>query len=807
MAAPWDRYAAPAAAGEAPPAGDGPWTRYQQQQDFGTTVRRQHAPPETWSEYGLGLASNILQGGSFNTADEIEAYLRSKFQGADYDQAVAEIRRQNEAFTRRNPVTSFAAQTAGSLPLLAMGPGGAAVSRVMAGARSLPGAAGRSAGIGGGVGAAYGAGGANEGERIQGAIHGGVLGAGLGAALPPVLAGAGRAADVAARYVAPRSALGRRASEMPPGEPPVPPQGAQYAPGGQQTGAIQWIDERTGIPAPPGSPPVPPNQPALNASDRSVLHLSDEALAARGGRAEVEATLARLERENAAGGAYRYHTDSFGPDTSTLMEDLPFLARTLGAAARQNKGVGDDAARFFAGRQTGITPQGTTPQALAQRGVPTRERFAPPVRMDQSEAVLGRQFGPRTVNRPVSMGARERTMESVGRMLQIADRNYHGFAAAPDENMASIIARQSEAASADYKAAMTANAGVNLRPALERVLKKWADDPAMDVDLFRSAIRKISKQLLASDKKPVTSLETFDTAKKAIDDIIGKMRAKNTGNVAGKMGELKNELIAAVDNATGGDASLYKAARNKFAGEAESRNIMTAYRDLVKDVDPNVNFTPGREHFFSLSPEQQKLAKDGILWGFQDLTKGTDFNRSVFNRFNNASVNELISQLAPRTAEFRPETFGRFLDTEAQAAKSFQTALGGSPTAKNQQDDLVFEAMQAFGNVQQAVSLLRGSTGVLDFVGRGIQRIIERSFGFTADSARETGRMLLTADPNEKIRILRRMVEIMPADRMQRFNELMASFARYVSTTVSGPAGGAAGQSQQQPPRPQPTFL
>jgi hypothetical protein len=790
--------------------------RYQQQ-DFGTTVRRQHAPPETWQEFGVGLAGNVLQGVSLNTADEIEAFLRSKFQGADYDQAVAEIRRQNEDFTRRNPVTSFAAQTAGSVPLLATGPGGAAVSRIMSGARSLPGAAVRSAGIGAGVGAAYGAGGAREGERIQGALQGGALGAGLGAALPPVLAGASRAAETVGRYVAPRSALASRASSMTPGEPPVPPQGAQYAPGGQTTGRIQWIDERTGAPAPPGEPAVPPSQPALSASDRALLHLSDEALAASGGRAEVQTALDRLEAANAAGGAYRYQANSFGPDTSTLMEDLPFLARTLGAAGRQNKGVSDDAARFFAGRQTGITPQGTTAQALAQRGIPTKERFAPPVRMDESEAVLGRQFGPRTVNRPVSMGARESTMEHIGRMLQIADRDFHGFAAAPDENMAALIAAQKTNASGNYTTAMdwADRTGVNLRRVIEDAIRNEAAMPGMNVRLYRNALRRISREFLDDEGRGLATLREFDTAKKAVDDLIGKLHQDNLGNVGGRMTEFKNRLLTAVDDATAqtrGDAntSLYRQARNMFSSEQESRDIMTAYRDLIKGVDVDtrrLGFTPGREHFDALSRENQKLAKDGILWGFQDMTRGTDFNRSIMNRFNNPRINDLISQLAPRTPEFRPETFGRFLDMENQGRQSFQTALGGSQTAKNQQDDAVFDAMQAFGNIQQAVSLLRGSTGVLDFVGRGIQRIVERSFGFTADSARETGRMLLTADPNEKIRVLRRMIEIMPADRMERFNELMAAFSRYVSTTVAGPAAGTAGQSQQPPQRPQPTFL
>src|SRR5688572_8014663 len=129
-AGPWEAYAVPAA----PETEDGPWTHYQP--GGGTTVRRAPQAPESWSDYALGLAGNVLQGASLNTADEIEAYLRSKFGGADYDRTVEDIRGQNEAFSRRHPVQSFSANVAGGTPMFLAGPG-AAVARAAVSAPTM----------------------------------------------------------------------------------------------------------------------------------------------------------------------------------------------------------------------------------------------------------------------------------------------------------------------------------------------------------------------------------------------------------------------------------------------------------------------------------------------------------------------------------------------------------------------------------------------------------------------------------------------------------------------------------------------
>jgi hypothetical protein len=520
--------------------------------------------------------------------------------------------------------------------------------------------------------------------------------------------------------------------------------------------------------------------------------------------------------------AFQYHPGSYGPSTATLVEIFPELAETLGSAARQNPQVFNEASQFFQARQSGVTPPagGLTQRQLAERGVPTRGRFDAPIRQDQSEAALGRQFGRTTpitpaANTPtVSMGQRDRGMEHVKRLLKVSDSEFHGHAATPEQHLPQIIAAQRANAQTNYNNAMNwadAN-GINLSPALRAVIDAEAAMPEMSIPLYRRAMRKLVRELIDEETgQPISSLSQLDTAKKAIDDLIGDMHKNNLGNVGGRMTEFKNRLLAAVDEATAqtpGDAetSLYRQARNMFSSEQESRNIVTAYRDMVKGVDPgaDIRFEPGATHFATLSPENQKLAKSGMMWGYRDLTKDKQINRSILGIFETPRMREMLQTIAGDEAGYQTglAEFGRFIDVEDAARKSYQTALGGSQTARNKQSDESFQVLQAVSNWQRFLST-PGLLGKAWFV---IERVIERSFGLSADSARETGRMLLTADPSEQMRIMQAIASRMPADRMQRFNELMGRLLEHYGTGT-GVAAGQAGAAMQPPRGPEPTFL
>lgn len=162
----------------------------------------------------------LTKGFSFSLADELDAGGAALETGAnnlvrrmtgqksvgygmgDAYKAVMDANRSaDNIFAQNHPVQNIGLQVAGG----AVGPGAAAGSRYISGARTLARATGRSAAVGAGMGAVAGAGNASGGAvgRAKGAVGGAVTGAAVGAAAPS----AGRVAQTAGRAV--NAALGQ----------------------------------------------------------------------------------------------------------------------------------------------------------------------------------------------------------------------------------------------------------------------------------------------------------------------------------------------------------------------------------------------------------------------------------------------------------------------------------------------------------------------------------------------------------------------------------------------------------------------
>jgi len=145
----------------------------------------------------VDLARNVIgQGLLLGWGDEAEAWVRSKLGEGTYEEAVAEIRAGNEAYSEDSPYASLAGEIVGGLiPTAAAlvatpftgGASTAAASSNLArlasiGARRL-GPLGTAGVVGATEGAIAGAGMAKEGERLEGAGTGAVIGGTLGTGL------------------------------------------------------------------------------------------------------------------------------------------------------------------------------------------------------------------------------------------------------------------------------------------------------------------------------------------------------------------------------------------------------------------------------------------------------------------------------------------------------------------------------------------------------------------------------------------------------------------------------------------------
>ncbi|MFZ9264551.1 MAG: hypothetical protein ACO222_05270, partial [Polynucleobacter sp.] len=161
---------------------------------FARAVQVSSKAGKSTAEYGAGRAA--LQGLTFNTADEIEAALRSYAGQGTYEQNLAALKLAKEEYEKQNPKTAIAAEIVGGLPYAAVPFLGAARYAKMAQTASPAMKAavltGANIGTGAVTGGLAGAGSADIGQRVAGAGTGAAVGGAVGGAIPAVSATAGK---------------------------------------------------------------------------------------------------------------------------------------------------------------------------------------------------------------------------------------------------------------------------------------------------------------------------------------------------------------------------------------------------------------------------------------------------------------------------------------------------------------------------------------------------------------------------------------------------------------------------------------
>jgi hypothetical protein len=720
-------------------------------------------------------------------------------------------READKQFSEESPIASTMARFGGGIAPFVAGPGAWAARAAVASPRLLGRIAG-SAGLNSTVGTVYGLG-AGEGDladRLPSGQMGGLLGLGLGAAVPPFAAGAGvlaRGAGTVASAVAPqtmqrlRTAMaGGPRGEAPPFRPisDLPPQ--------------QPIEGASFISDPAAPPPAPPpTREALDALDSARQLLVDQAV--RGGRtrADIDAMGARLAEMDRA---RTMNPNSFGQDTTALVDMLPEWRRMAGSIWRAYPESANDMNAFIDARQTGIAPRELA-RGLAQRGIPTRgSRFTDPRTRGELEEFADTQFqtpggkGVGNENKPMPMGHLERVRDELRRSFEISDEVYHRHGTTGVLTQEMVINRAEEAARKNYADAFKAYPTLNLRSTIGPIFRKHLD---LARQLESTATEKYLERIqsLFFRKDAPVYLKQFDQIKREVDGLIKADLAKPEHvHRAGVLNALKNDLLKAVDNVTGGERSIYGAARAEFSSEMEMADAYLKGRKALDDTSRLRRTGPGNEvrgtevttdAFKALSKGEQKMFRLGLLDAITASARGKPRANEALRAFETPRVQELLSATIKRTDDVtgafadRPERLSRFLDFERDMQQTRETIRGNSMTARNLQDDMALAGLETVQRVQSFTDMWRGSQSLWQFGSRILEWIIDRSFGIRPDAAREATRILFTANPQERVRFLAWLAERMPADRMARFNELMAKVQQRVAAPGISAGAGMTG--------------
>ena len=471
--------------------------------------------------------------------------------------------------------------------------------------------------------------------------------------------------------------------------------------------------------------------------------------------------------------------------------------------------------RFLQARQTGILPHGASAADLAQRGIPTRERFLPGRTVQENLDRFGVELGSgRTQGNLSPTGQLGRLVDATKRLFRIRDDAFHGHAATAGRTSDEILAAMKAESAPAYNKAFAAGDMMHVRSTIQPILQRWEAEGATAGKAIRRTILNAVDQFRDKSKNFVARLRDFDQAKQALDDEIEKLLRAGEGHKAGLLVEMKKQLLQAVDDIKDGNlGALYSEARGIYAKGARNRDILENFKASWKD-DPEAVI----QRYDALeSDEQRKLARYGIVWGLESENAGRRAAQDASLSFDVRRAEEMLTQIGRRMRAGEADAaevmrrFGGYVAGEQEMVRgTARTAIGGSMTDRNLQDALAMGGMEIIQNVQSWANIWRGSTSLFE-IGRAItEKIVDRAFGLSADRAREMSRLLLTANPQELAAIIARLRMMMPAKRMDRFNELMQQVRQSMGTPtagLAGAAGGAAGGAPQPTPPGGPTFL
>jgi hypothetical protein len=391
--------------------------------------------------------------------------------------------------------------------------------------------------------------------------------------------------------------------------------------------------------------------------------------------------------------------------------------------------------------------------------------------------------------------------------MLIRDEEEHGHLPSAYQTRRPLEAEGKAESDRLYNAFRKAAEGYDIRPAIQGKMdeiRATIDNPATPADtaewlqkVWDSFNRKIGKQTHL-----VQNMEGFDAAKKAVD---AKIESHLTDNYGKKvMRDTLNDLLNSIpDNDVG---KAYRAARNAHFTNKQAQEAYELGRQAAREGSE-----VGAEHYRELPGEEtgkaatlKKLFRLGTWEHYNERMKALKPTDDITNIFKQRDL-DMLSDVIPRTktevrgtprGEYgdRPERFAQYTNMERRMLATQRATRGGSQTAERLRDD------EAFDVANQVVSSVRslGDLGV-----RLVSRVLNRMFGYQADTSQAITTHLLTVDPAKQEQLLRGIEARMGKNRFDLFIRLLNENQGRLGVLLGQASGRAANPPQSQ----QPTFL
>ena len=214
------------------------------------------------------------------------------------------------------------------------------------------------------------------------------------------------------------------------------------------------------------------------------------------------------------------------------------------------------------------------------------------------------------------------------------------------------------------------------RPAIRRAWKGAQEIAANEgIELPQVFVEDAAGNLTLSN---APNMPTIDFIKRSLDDIVEGARDQLTGKIVGDRAQavaaVRRELIDMIDELN----PAYAAARQAFAGPSGSLDALHLGRRFARG-DPEIL----AKQLEKLTPNDQAFFRMGVVQGLRDIVLRTPDGVNAARRVaGNELARQRLREVFPDDESF--ETFMGQIDREIEFARTRQTALGGSPTARIQ---------------------------------------------------------------------------------------------------------------------------
>lgn len=244
----------------------------------------------------------------------------------------------------------------------------------------------------------------------------------------------------------------------------------------------------------------------------------------------------------------------------------------------------------------------------------------------------------------------------------------------------------------------------------------------------------------------------------------------------------------------------YKAAREAFADEMTLRDALKTGRDVFRDNSEVVV-----DQYRNLATEgERRMFRIGLLDSYAQQMSRKSRAADVTQLFASPRVQEILSEIIPRSASpggkfaDRPERFGQFLANEKRMIETRNQTMGNSKTAERLADDEALDNMQGMVHAAQQSLQNPSASGLLM---KGLDLILQKTFGFRADTAAAVAQKLYTANPREQALLWAALERRLGPNRSEHLGRLMREYHNAVQQSAASATGasGVGGNNQGTP--------